>query len=111
MSKDAKLTYRQTARHRQSIRVGELITRLHKVVTGEVEMNTAQIKAATVLLGKAMPDLQSVDSTVETREAPKDEAQLKAELAELLKNLKPEELAQLQAMQTDKEGESAADLH
>lgn len=108
MSKDAKLTYRQTARHRQSIRVAELITRLHKCANGDVDMTTAQIKAATVLLGKAMPDLQSIDSTVETREAPKDEAQLKAELADLLKSLKPEELAQLHAMQAEKDEDAAA---
>jgi hypothetical protein len=64
----------------------------------KVEMNTAQIKAATTLLNKVLPDLQSIDSTVETREAPRNEQEIHAELETAMQALTPQDQAKLQQL-------------
>ena len=38
---------------------GQLITRLKKHANGEIDMKPSQIKAAQVVIGKVLPDLQS----------------------------------------------------
>jgi hypothetical protein len=48
---------------RQKIKVTQIVNRLNKVVIGEVEMTAQQIKAAEILLRKALPDLSAVHST------------------------------------------------
>jgi hypothetical protein len=60
-----RLTWDERTRNR--IRVGWLLDRLHKHVEGTVELTVTQIRAAEVLLKKALPDLvaaQIVDQTV-----------------------------------------------
>jgi|SRR3989337_1094485 len=46
---------------RLRIRVAELITRLHEHVRGLVKMSATQVKAAEILLRKAVPDLKAVE--------------------------------------------------
>jgi hypothetical protein len=98
MADDTKLTRRQTARHRQSIRVAALINRLQDCADGKIDMSTAQIKAATVLLGKAMPDLQSIDSTMEFKDQPRNEQEIHAELETAMQALTPQDQAKLQQL-------------
>lgn len=47
-------------RWREKIRASALINRLRNHVFGRVEMSATQLKAAEILLRKALPDLQSV---------------------------------------------------
>jgi hypothetical protein len=46
---------------RDRIRVGVLLTRLHDHAEGKIEMTPTQIKAAEILLKKAIPDLKQTD--------------------------------------------------
>jgi hypothetical protein len=46
---------------RQRIQVGVLVTRLKDHALGAIEMSATQIKAAEILLRKAVPDLKSVE--------------------------------------------------
>lgn len=46
---------------REKIRTGVIIDRLHKCVTGQIEMTAVQVNAARVLLNKTLPDLQAVE--------------------------------------------------
>lgn len=50
---------------RQRIKVSEIISRLHKHLEGGCEMSSTQIKAAEILLRKAVPDLASTQHTGE----------------------------------------------
>jgi hypothetical protein len=59
----ARLTKRQATLHRESIRVSMLLNRLQDHVDGKVEMSQTQLRAAEVLLRKAMPDLKATDIT------------------------------------------------
>ena len=45
---------------RAKIQAAQIINRLHGCVMGEVELSPAQVSAAKTLLGKVLPDLQSV---------------------------------------------------
>ncbi len=61
------------ARHREIIQTTQLLKRLQAFTLGEidpqtrkpVEMTPAQVKAATTLLKKTMPDLQSVEGALD----------------------------------------------
>ena len=55
--------YHHTALVRDRIRVSYLVTRLTKHVRGEVELSATQLRAAEILLRKALPDLASVEHT------------------------------------------------
>jgi hypothetical protein len=46
---------------RQRIRTGVLVNRLKKHVLGEVEMTATQVRAAEILLRKALPDLSATE--------------------------------------------------
>lgn len=61
----------QTERSRLAIKTTQIIHRLQKFVDGEVEMTSAQIRAAEILLKKTVPDLSSVEMVAEvtTKEA------------------------------------------
>lgn len=49
---------------RKKIQAAQLINRLMSCVEGEIELSSVQVKAATTLLNKVLPDLQSVDMSV-----------------------------------------------
>lgn len=46
---------------RAKIQASQLINRLTDHVLGDVEMTPTQVQAAKILLGKSLPDLQSVE--------------------------------------------------
>ena len=46
---------------RMKIKSGQILDRLVKHISGEVEMTPSQVTAATVLLRKVMPDLASTE--------------------------------------------------
>ena len=90
-------------RTREKIRVGELITRLSMHALGlddpktgkPLKMSVTQVKAATVLIDKVLPNLQSVEQVVWDANAGMTESEAKAKLVELA-NKNPE-LTQLLA--------------
>lgn len=51
---------------RDKIQAAQIINRLYKCVTGEIEMTAQQVAAAKTLLGKVLPDLQATQLTAET---------------------------------------------
>jgi hypothetical protein len=51
-------------RVRERIRVGLLVKRLQRHALGKLEMTKTEIAAARILLGKSMPDLSSIDTTL-----------------------------------------------
>jgi len=100
----ARLSKAQTERTRHSIKVTQLKNRLEQNALGTLkdhkgeltELTNGQIKSATALLDKALPSLQSIDSTVINQSAPVDpqelEQQFKQELAKAIKGMTPDEL-------------------
>lgn len=50
---------------RQKIQASQLCNRLHKHAFGEIEMTATQVRSAEILLKKAMPDLSSVEGSVD----------------------------------------------
>lgn len=71
---------------RQKIQASQLINRLNSHAKGECEMTATQIKAATVLLAKVMPDLKAVEhsGTVTTQYESLSDDQLNAQIASRL---------------------------
>ena len=61
----ARLDPKHDARTRSKIQTSQLINRLMKHANGEVQMESTQIKAAEILLKKALPDLQAIQLTGE----------------------------------------------
>jgi|GEM_PF-3317300 len=83
-------------RTREKIRVGDLLRRLTLHALDEpdsagkpVKMTTTQVKAATVLIDKALPSLQSIEQLVWDANASMTESEAKAQLVELA-NRNPE---------------------
>jgi hypothetical protein len=56
-----KAGFKHTQIARERIRVGMLLGRLQRHVKGDVEMSPTQIRAAEILLKKALPDLTSIE--------------------------------------------------
>lgn len=56
----ARLNPAHDERTRSKIQTSQLINRLFSHAKGEVEMTATQVRAAEVLLKKALPDLQAV---------------------------------------------------
>lgn len=50
----------KTIHHRDKIRASVLLGRLDKHAMGEIEMTNSQVRAAEILLKKAVPDLSAV---------------------------------------------------
>ena len=50
-------------RTRKKIQVSQIINRLMNHVDGQCEMTTTQVRAAEILLKKALPDLSQTDIT------------------------------------------------
>ena len=71
--------------HRARIKVGQLQERLMSAAMGRVKMDSNQVQACKVLLDKAMPTLQAVETTSIEPAAVKSESELLAEIAELIK--------------------------
>jgi hypothetical protein len=57
--------YRHDENTRSKIQGAALINRLHAIAMGDVEASAAQVNAAKTLLNKILPDLQSIESTVD----------------------------------------------
>jgi hypothetical protein len=68
MSKGVRLNPKHDEKTRLKIQTSQIINRLNSFVKGEVEMTTAQIRAAEILLKKSLPDLQSVEYVDNTPE-------------------------------------------
>lgn len=60
-----KKGFKHTAIVRERIRVSMIVSRLHRHVLGDLEMSQTQLRAAEILLKKALPDLSSVEHTGE----------------------------------------------
>jgi hypothetical protein len=56
----ARLNPAHDQRTREKIQTSQLINRLVSHAKGEAEMSATQVRAAEILLKKALPDLQSV---------------------------------------------------
>jgi len=63
MPKGVRLNPKHDERTRAKIQTSQIINRLNKLVKGEVEMTSQQVRAAEILLRKALPDLQSIECT------------------------------------------------
>ena len=50
---------------RTKIQTSQILNRLQNHVFGEVELSMSQIRAAEVVLKKALPDLSQVDANIE----------------------------------------------
>jgi len=59
--------YHHTRLVRERIQVSMLVSRLTRHVRGELELTMTQLRAAEILLRKALPDLSSIDYTGEIR--------------------------------------------
>jgi hypothetical protein len=56
----ARLNPRHTEMVRQKIQASVLIDKLHKCVSGELDMNRNQLTAAIALLDRSVPKLQQI---------------------------------------------------
>jgi len=59
----------QTDKTREKIRISMLVNRLQDHVEGKADMSSTQVKAASVLLSKVMPDLSAADITTHEPES------------------------------------------
>src|SRR3989304_5873529 len=59
----------QTDKTREKIRISMLVNRLQDHVEGKADMTSTQVKAASVLLSKVMPDLSAADITTHEPES------------------------------------------
>jgi hypothetical protein len=46
---------------KRRIQASQLLNRLELFVNGKIELNAAQVQAAKVVIGKAIPDLKSIE--------------------------------------------------
>ena len=90
---------------RDKIAISQIVNRLNRCAEGTDEMSPTQLKAATVLLSKVLPDLSASDHTTRTEQV--DPAAVMARLQEILP---PEVYAQL-AGEYIPEGDSNAVKH
>ena len=58
-----RLNKRQAESTRAKIQTSQIINRLSKHIDGEVKMSSTQVRAAEILLKKALPDLKSSEHT------------------------------------------------
>ena len=66
MPRGVRLDPKHDERTRAKIQTSQIINRLEKLIKGEVEMSSQQVRAAEILLKKALPDLgaMSIDASV-----------------------------------------------
>lgn len=58
-----RLNKRQAESARQLIQTQRIVQELHKLIDGEREMTSQQLRAAEILLSKSLPNLQSTELT------------------------------------------------
>jgi len=56
------------ANTRAKIQTTQIINRLTKHVFGELDLSPSQVNAAKILLGKTLPDMQSIEMKAEVEE-------------------------------------------
>lgn len=61
MPKGVRLNPQHDERTRAKIQTSQIINRLEKLVNGEIEMSSQQVRAAEILLRKTLPDLQTIE--------------------------------------------------
>lgn len=65
MPRGVRLNPEHDKRTKAKIQTSQIINRLSSFINGEIELSAAQVTAALGLLKKTMPDLSSVDATVD----------------------------------------------
>lgn len=96
---------------RRRIKVGMLLSRLEDAAEGRVELTPVQAQAAKILLDKAMPTLQSVETTQIDPSATLGDADIRDQLRALL-SAHPDVVAELigeQARQARQSADPAPD--
>lgn len=91
----AKPTVRQTERCKAAIQTTKLIQSLQDIALGKREGNPTQVRAASVLLSKVMPDMQSMAVSQE-QPPPRMSAQ---EVIEHMRGMARDELLQMSPAQ------------
>ena len=59
MPRGVRLNPKHDKQTRAKIQTSQIINRLEKLIKGEVEMTSQQVRAAEILLRKALPDLSA----------------------------------------------------
>ena len=65
-----RINLKHDAETRAKIQTSQLINRLQSHANGEVEMTSTQVRAAEVLLKKAVPDLQAITHSGDEESGP-----------------------------------------
>ena len=65
MPKVVRLNPKHDERTRAKIQTSQIINRLIKNINGDIEMTSSQVRSAEILLRKTLPDLQSVEYTLQ----------------------------------------------
>ena len=71
---------------RQAIKIGAIRKRLQDAALGKCRMTTDQVAAARCLMDKAIPTLSAVESTVIEQSARQSEADILAQLGNLIRS-------------------------
>ena len=90
------LTQRQKTGVALAIQAGTLVNRLKKHARGEVEMSPTQVRAAEILLDRALPKLSAVEQTVIDPASALSEEEILAQLMDLARK-HPQIVRKLQA--------------
>ena len=89
-------THRQRQLTTAGIPAGHLVSRLKKHADGEIELSPTQIRAAEILLDRALPKLSAVEQTVIDPSASMSEEEILAQLVDLARK-HPQIIRKLQA--------------
>lgn len=107
-------THRQRQLTTAGIPAGHLVSRLKKHADGEIELSPTQIRAAEILLDRALPKLSAVEQTVIDPASALSEEEILAQLVDLARK-HPQIIRKLQAqigpngaVQTGKDDDHAA---
>ena len=82
-----KMRLTRAAEVRGQIQVANLIDRLERHAAGAIDLSPTQVRAAEILLKKVLPDLQVQELHHHNEAADLTEAQMLAQLAEVLATL------------------------
>ena len=89
-------THRQRQLTTAGIPAGHLVSRLKKHADGEIELSPTQIRAAEILLDRALPKLSAVEQTVIDPASALSEEEILAQLVDLARK-HPQIIRKLQA--------------
>ena len=92
-------THRQRQLTTAGIPAGHLVSRLKKHADGEIELSPTQIRAAEILLDRALPKLSAVEQTVIDPASALSEEEILAQLVDLARK-HPQIVRKLQAQMT-----------